>query len=283
MDARTDTPSLRRRMGLLVLGGWSLFGLAYLLIFEMFGSSQYGVGWQRALINTVPAALLSYPFAKAVESGLVNRPWPLAAVGHVALAILFSLLWYIGVQVGYGLQSGWASTGITGRPLLGPAIIWQVFQGLTLYVAIAGMAYAGAFRLRIADLETELAQARSAAQAAATAVAKPHAVPPQQVLVKDGRALKPVEVSDILALSGAGDYVEVHTRTGTHLSSTGLNAFESELPGNFARVHRSHIVRMDAVIGIEPAGNGRLTLHLPRGLSITTSRAGARTVRERAV
>ena len=263
----------------MALAGWGLFGLAYLLIFEMFGSSQYGVGWQRALINTVPAALLSYPFAKAIESGLVGRTWPLAAAGHFALAILFSLLWYIGVQVGYGLQSGWASTGITGRPLLGPAIIWQVFQGLTLYVAIAGCAYALAFRLRIADLETELETARAAAEPAQPALQPP----PQQVLVKDGRTLKPVEVSDILALSGAGDYVEVYTRTGTHLSSTGLTAFEAELPGNFARVHRSHIVRMDAVIGIEPAGNGRLTLHLPRGLSITTSRAGARAVRERAV
>ena len=184
------------------------------------------------------------------------------------------------MQVGYGIQRGdWLTGGLAGRPLLGLALSWQAFQGITLYAVVALFAYAAAFRLRIAGLETELAALHAAMDLPAPAPK----TPPRQVLVRDGRALKPVAVDDILALSGAGDYVEVHTRAGSHLSTTSLSDFEAELPAGFARVHRSHIVRMDAVLEIESAGNGRLTLHLPTGLSVTTSRAGARRVRESAV
>ena len=284
MDARTasaaqaapSTASLRRRIRLAATAGWVLFGLAYLLIFSLFNSAGMGPAFQRALINVLPAALLAYPAARITETYLLGaRPW-VAALGHLALALAFANLWYIGVQVGYGIQRGdWLTGGLAGRPLLGLALSWQAFQGVTLYAVVALFAYAAAFRLRISGLEREIAALREAK-------GTPRPVP-RQVLVRDGRALRPVAVDDILALSGAGDYVEVHTRTGTHLSTTTLSDFEAELPAGFARVHRSHIVRMDAVLEIESAGNGRLTLHLPTGLSVTTSRAGARLVRESAV
>ena len=277
MDARTASPGLRKRIRLAALAGWVLFGLAYFLIFNLYSTAGIGPALQRALINTVPAALIAYPAARLIETYLVEaRPW-VAALGHVALGLAFANLWYIGIQVGYGLQQGdWLTGGLAGRPLLGLALSWQAFQGITLYAVVALFAYASAFRQRVAELEAELAGERDRRAAAPQS----H---PRQLLVKDGRALKPIAVEDVLALSGAGDYVEVHTRTDTYLSSTSLAEFETELPSGFARVHRSHIVRMDAVLEVESAGNGRLTLHLPKGRSVTTSRAGAQLVRSIAV
>lgn len=230
----------------------------------------------RALINVLPAALLGYAASKAVEAYLLGaRPW-VQALSHLALAIAFANLWYIGVQVGYGIQRGdWISQGLSGRPLLGLALSWQAFQGVTLYTCIALFTYAARYRHRIADLE--------AALAAQAAPVPPAGRAPQHVLVKDGRALKPLAFDDIIAVSGAGDYAEVRTRAGTFLSSTTLAEFERELPGGFARVHRSHLVRLDAVLDIESAGNGRLTLHMPGGFSVNTSRAGAQVLRSAAV
>ena len=272
-----EAARLRTRIRLSALVGWGLFLAAYVSIFALFNTAGLWAALQRGVINVLPAALFAYPVARLIETWLVDAgPW-LAVIGHLLLALAFANLWYIGVQVGYGIQAGdWLKGGLSGRPLLGLALSWQAFQGVTLYAVVALFTYAATYRVRLEAAEAELARLRAAPARAAQPA-------PRQILVKDGRALRPVAVGDILALSGAGDYVEVLTRGGTHLSGTTLDAFEAELPPGFTRVHRSHIVRLAEVLEIESAGNGRLTLHLPGGTSVTTSRAGARRVRELAV
>ena len=277
MTGTAASDGLRSRIRLAALAGWALFFAAYAVIFAQFNGAGIGSAIQRGAINVLPAALFAYPVAKIVETALVDAKAVKSALGHFALALAFANLWYIGVQVGYGIRAGdWLTGGLSGRPLLGLALSWQAFQGVTLYAVVAAFTYAATYRTRLAAAESELARLREVAPASRPAG-------PRQILVKDGRALRPVAVADILALSGAGDYVEVLTRAGTHLSGTTLDAFETELPPGFTRVHRSHIVQLAEVLEIESAGNGRLTLHLPGGTSVTTSRAGARRVREMAV
>jgi two-component system, LytTR family, response regulator len=76
----------------------------------------------------------------------------------------------------------------------------------------------------------------------------------------------------------------VVTRSRRILSTTSLARFEAILPSeHFVRAHRSQIVRLAAVTLAEPAGNARLLLHLEDGTRITTSRAGAKRLRELAV
>ncbi|MEO0784996.1 MAG: LytTR family DNA-binding domain-containing protein [Pseudomonadota bacterium] len=261
------------------LVGWGLMLIAYTTLFTFYGRSGLISGLQRALINTVPAALLSIPIYFSIRSYAIERRVLMLVSFHFVAAILFSVLWYIGIQVGYGLRDGWVTNGITGRPLLGVALSWQGFQGVTLYAVIALFTYAAYYRQQWLAAEARLSDL---AKKAAQAVPKPAS--PKQVLVKDGRDYKPVSVAEIIALSGAGDYTEIVTASGRHLSTTSLSKFETELPSSdFARVHRSHIVRLSSVISVESAGNGRLTLHMPSGLSVTTSRAGARVIREKAV
>ncbi|WP_298916168.1 LytTR family DNA-binding domain-containing protein [uncultured Algimonas sp.] len=258
----------------LALAGWAAMMLAYAAIFALFGDGDVWSALQRALINTLPAAFLSWPIAILIERRLIGAHPAVQLCLHVGLALCFAVLWYIGIQVGYGLQSGWASGGIVGRPLLGVALTWQSFQGVTLYAVIAGYAYAAHYRRELTALRERLSRDVPDASVPAT----------RTVFVKDGKAIRPVALSDILLLSGAGDYTEVATRNGTYLSSASLDRFEADLPTEgFLRVHRSHIVRTDAVLSVESGGNGRLTLHLPSGRSVTTSRAGAGRFRGRAL
>jgi DNA-binding LytR/AlgR family response regulator len=63
-----------------------------------------------------------------------------------------------------------------------------------------------------------------------------------------------------------------------------LTEFEQTLTSkNFIRVHRSHIVNVDRVAHAEPAGGGRLLLHMEDGELIPASRAGSRLLRERVI
>jgi len=269
-----ESAVLERRGRWLGLTGWTTLFIAYTLIFWAFSDDGLASGVQRALINTLPAALLSWPVVRLVERYLIDAGLVIQSLGHLGLGIGFGLLWYIGIQIGYGLQAGWVSDGIVGRPLLGIALTWQLFQGMTLYAVVALFAYAMTYRLRLASLQAERGQVK----------AEPSAVPQsRQIFLKDGKTIRPTPLADILLLSGAGDYTEVVTRDATFLSTTSLNTFETELPSDsFLRVHRSHIVRTDAILSVESGGNGRLTLHLPKGQSLTTSRAGAIRLRDRA-
>jgi DNA-binding LytR/AlgR family response regulator len=63
-----------------------------------------------------------------------------------------------------------------------------------------------------------------------------------------------------------------------------LAEFESRLdPQRFVRVHRSRIVNLDHVDRAEPAGAGRLLLHMDNGEVVSTSRGGAQELKNRAI
>ena len=104
--------------------------------------------------------------------------------------------------------------------------------------------------------------------------------PVQRLFVRDsrGRAV-PVRVENILRITAADDYVEIHASGKSYLMSITLNDFERRLdPARFRRVHRSHIVNLDQVKSIEPFDR-RLLLRLSDGSEIVASRSGARALK----
>lgn len=261
------------------MAAWLGLAVGYALLFWIFSGSSVGSAAQRALINTVPAILLGLMVAKVTDTYLFERTVVFQGVAHLVMAPLFGILWYVAIQAGYGLRGGWMTEGLVPRPLLGVALTWQAFQGLAVYAAIVGFIYAANFRLMLTDANNRIEQLETL-QAEATKRPVDQGAKLTQIMVKDGRALRPVSLSDILVLSGAGDYTEVITAQDRHLSNTSLSDFERELPeAEFARVHRSHIIRKEAIHSVESGGNGRLTLHFANGVSITTSRAGAQKVK----
>ncbi|MEM9599669.1 MAG: LytTR family DNA-binding domain-containing protein [Pseudomonadota bacterium] len=271
----TDRNGPKQTARWLGLTGWAILLLGYSLLFILIGQSGPVEGVQRALFNTVPAALLSWPMARLIERHLIDAALWRQSVGHLALGIAFSMFWYIGLQVGYGLQNGFPDGGIVGRALSGAALAWQVFQGMTLYAAIAMFTYAVTFKARL-----DVAEAARKTQSVQVEPSNDI----RQIFVKDGKKLRPVLIRDIVMLSGAGDYTDVLTKDGAYLSGTSLSQFETELPSeHFLRVHRSHIIATDYILSVESGGNGRLTLHMPQGHSVTTSRAGATRLKERAL
>ncbi|HET7316321.1 MAG TPA: LytTR family DNA-binding domain-containing protein, partial [Sphingomicrobium sp.] len=100
--------------------------------------------------------------------------------------------------------------------------------------------------------------------------------------IRTGDEMQPIDVGSIISIRGADDYAEVSTLGGTHLVRMTLTEFEQSLdPQRFIRVHRSRIVNVERVVRAEPAGGGRLLLHMQNGEAIPASRAGSRLLRDR--
>jgi len=76
--------------------------------------------------------------------------------------------------------------------------------------------------------------------------------------IRDGAKLTRVPLSDILAITSAGNYVEFALADGRRLlMRSPLSAVESDLSGRgFVRTHRSWLVNEAAVTGLEPEGSG---------------------------
>ncbi|MGA9855276.1 MAG: LytTR family transcriptional regulator DNA-binding domain-containing protein [Gammaproteobacteria bacterium] len=75
-------------------------------------------------------------------------------------------------------------------------------------------------------------------------------------------------------LETAGNYVCLHAGKETHLVRETMNQIETQLdPGQFVRIHRSTMVRIEAIREIQPLFNGDRAVILRDGSKLTMSRS----------
>ncbi|HEY6940970.1 LytTR family DNA-binding domain-containing protein [Dokdonella sp.] len=92
-------------------------------------------------------------------------------------------------------------------------------------------------------------------------------------LVHERGRTRIVPIADVQRLSASGNYVEVHTRERCHLVRATLSRLAQRLdPGEFLRVHRSHLVRADFIAATAPRAHGDLALTLRDGTELLLSR-----------
>mgnify|MGYP001796321115 CR=1 FL=1 len=236
------------------------FATIYTIVFQVTRLEPFYASLQGTLINTIPLAALSALWRQGVA--------------HPILAILFTFLWYFVVIVGQGYNGNWLEDGFTIRPFGWIAGVWQLYQGIALYGMAAMFAYAAYFYRRMKNAEfissgSEISQS-------------PLTERPDNLLIKSGAEYLSVSHRDMVYLEANGDQVRLHCTTRTLTTSKSLASLEAVLPTPpFIRVHRSYIVSTERVLSAEPAGNGRLTIHLSNGRSVVTSRSGAQAFRTR--
>jgi two-component system LytT family response regulator len=130
------------------------------------------------------------------------------------------------------------------------------------------------FRLSVTDyllkpysyarFEEALAKARRALRLraldrAATPAAPPSDTPTEapatMLTVRTDLRTERLDTAELLYVEAVGDYVRLVTPTRRLLTQQTLTALEARLPqGQFCRIHRSYIVRTDAVVAFDAAG-----------------------------
>jgi hypothetical protein len=264
----------RTRLTLTGLGlygvGVAMLAVAYVVTFIQVGDTLGEAAW-RAGCNVLTAAVVGLIACMAAWR-LASAPWSLQISAHLLGAVAFSWSWYVLLRLAYALGE-WSSTGQFGITWFPPGVLtWQLLQGLMAYAAMTGLTYAFRFSRQSPGPRPEGGQPAEAAE------------PMQRFLTRRGDRIEPVDVNDIILISGADDYSEVVTSSGRHLVRMPLNSFEQRLqPERFLRVHRSTIINFDRLLSAEPAGGGRLLLHLEGGETVQVSRSGAQRLRERVV
>jgi hypothetical protein len=240
--------------------------LGYFILFLLTRDVPFVDILEATLRNVVSLGLVTALVRPLVRQALRLSP-PAQTAAHAGLAMAFTLAWLWVLTVAGALLGAESVMRFVVNPfLVGPAAEWQMFQGLFVYGFLACL----------------IALEQRPARGGLIVLTAEEAEGQARFLVRDEQDIRMLSVGRLVAVRGADDYSELVTLDGSRLVQTRLAEFERMLdPTRFVRVHRSAIINLDRMIKAEPAGGGRLLIHLEAGAPVHASRAGARALKER--
>lgn len=104
--------------------------------------------------------------------------------------------------------------------------------------------------------------------------------PLRRLFARRGDRAVPIPVESISHVQARGDYSEVHCATGTFLLHVSVSQLVARLdPERFCRIHRSHVINIDAVEYLRDYGDRRLLVRLRDGQEIIASRSASQELR----
>lgn len=138
-------------------------------------------------------------------------------------------------------------------------------------------------------LAEALAQARLRAPqparagiAAAVKEAQARQQPLERILIRDGARVHVVAAGNVDYIEAQDDYVRIMAGGKGYLKHQRLSELEAQLDGAvFVRIHRSFIINVCAVEGIEPVSKDNHCAVLKGGVKLPISRSGYQKIRER--
>jgi two-component system LytT family response regulator len=234
--------------------------LAWLVLSVLMALQDATAGtWLRAWVLTIPRwvpglllTLMVFALARAAPVGAKDWKRPLAV--HAGAAVGLTLL---GVTLQQGLLRAL-------RPDHAPHVLF--WDGVRAVLRQRGvlflMIYAGLVGVYRAfdSPSTDAAGDESESEEEETA--------PNRISVRTGDAIVPVPIADIEWIEAADSYVRLHLTNGdAHLHRSSMTAMTDRLADRpFLRVHRSTIVRIDAVERLEtPSAAGHYEMVLRDG------------------
>lgn len=131
------------------------------------------------------------------------------------------------------------------------------------------------------DRARDMLDARDARRGGKTGPEPPGAYP-AEIWVNAGGARHRIATDSIEWVEAERDYVRIHTAGRAFLIRSSIQALADELdPAEFARVHRSTLVRLDQIVRLERVESGALSAVLRSGACVMVSRRHATAFRAR--
>ena len=231
------------------------------------------LGVKLALLHR--AAGLSTPWWQALSTGLMEG-WLWFPIGRPVVSLAHRLArGGVGRLRVLALHCALAPIVSTGQ-LLAFATVSSVYRSLTFGVGFRidyMSAFLGLFARGLAGYGI-LVFAAHALRRARSETAAFRAEPPQDSPLAFGQGRRRVflRAREISHVRAAGNYLELHGEDGVHLVRQTMAAAEARLGDGFVRIHRSTLVRRDAILRIERGGSGGPSVVLRGGEHLSIGR-----------
>ena len=103
----------------------------------------------------------------------------------------------------------------------------------------------------------------------------------KRIVVRVKNEIKIIQIQDVRYFEAEDDYISIHTQEGKFLKKMTMKQLEESLdPEKFARVHRSFLVNLQEVSGLEPYEKESYLLRLRSGQKIPVSKSGYARLRQ---
>ena len=261
-------------------GGWRGMNGAQRRIALLFGAGFVVI---LGVITVANATSMVSDFTAAHVPVTTAHVWLWEVSSVIAWLTELPLIWWMVMRLRRTVLPWWGVALIVAGATV-PASLWHI--GLMVAIRVATYAAEGGqYRFMVGvqnpllyeyrkDVGTFL-QFSSIALVAQWLIARPatpSAEAPRVLAVGDGAVTHHVPLDEIDWVSAAGNYVEIGWGPRTLLHRATLSAVEAELGAAFARIHRSHLVRRDAIRRIETDRSGDFTVQISGGTQLRGSR-----------
>ena len=103
----------------------------------------------------------------------------------------------------------------------------------------------------------------------------------KRMVVRVKNEIKIIQTQEVRYFEAEDDYISIHTQEGKFLKKMTMKQLEESLdPVKFARVHRSFLVNLQEVTGLEPYEKESYLLRLRSGQKIPVSKSGYARLRQ---
>jgi two-component system LytT family response regulator len=103
----------------------------------------------------------------------------------------------------------------------------------------------------------------------------------KRLVVRVKNDIKIIPIQDVTFFEDEDDYIAIHTQGGKFLKKMTMKSLEDSLdPAKFARVHRSFIINLNEITGIEPYERETYLVKLRGGNQIPVSKTGYSRLRQ---
>ena len=103
----------------------------------------------------------------------------------------------------------------------------------------------------------------------------------KRIVVRVKNEIKIIQTQEVRYFEAEDDYISIHTQEGKFLKKMTMKQLEESLdPEKFARVHRSYLVNLQEVAGLEPYEKESYLLRLRSGQKIPVSKSGYARLRQ---
>ena len=105
--------------------------------------------------------------------------------------------------------------------------------------------------------------------------------PASRLFVRDGARIVPLRTGTVERLEACDDFVQVFAGGRSFRVNLPMHEIKGRLdPAVFVRIHRSHIVNLDHVVGWTPYDGSRIEVRLRSGAVVMASRQRSRLLRQ---
>ncbi len=91
--------------------------------------------------------------------------------------------------------------------------------------------------------------------------------------IKDKGLIKKINVEDIACITSDSEYIQIHTLAGNYLYRQSLELISNQLPTNFKRIHRSHLLNSNKIKTWKYLNNATYQFELTNNNTLKSSRS----------